>query len=211
MDLGAAMERQFGADWRAAPPLTEMAVAGFEAIHGIELPAPYRSFVTTEANGAVGPPYYGLVKLGSPSDTSGGHMITNGSLVRPFPLMDTWIWESAADPDETRLARVNRDGFVPLGTDGCTMDYVLIVSGAARGQVWQICDVRAFPVAADFGAWIEGDVLPDAVHTLGNRHLFGDPPLPGHFERSTPAARPSRVRRAFRAARHIAMAGRRNA
>jgi hypothetical protein len=64
---------------------------------------------------------------------------------------------------------VRRSGTLPLGTDGDGMDYALVVTGPARGQVWMLTDVGATPVADDFGAWIAGRLRPDAEWTLSAR------------------------------------------
>ena len=74
-------------------------------------------------------------------------------------------------PDDAKVAAVHRSGILPLGTDGDGMDYVLVVTGLARGQAWMVTDVGATPIAADFGRWMTGDVLPDGEWTLSNRRL----------------------------------------
>lgn len=175
-----ALERQFGPEWQRAPGIGEDAVAAFEAANGITLPEPYRAFVAETANGAVGPPYYGLVPLGAPAGAN-SYEIGPGSLARPFPLTEFWLWEDEDNPDEERLAAVGRDGALPLGTDGCGHDYVLVCTGAVRGQVWVVTDVGAGPVAADFERWIVGDVFPDAAYTLAAREVAPatPPPAPG--------------------------------
>lgn len=100
----------------------------FETRHGVRLPTQYRAFITRVGNGGAGPPHYGLVEL---SDTPG--------LSQPF----------------TKRARVH--GRLYLGTDGCGIDYVLVVSGKPRGQVWMHTDgaLIAPRPPLDFLAWYE--------------------------------------------------------
>jgi hypothetical protein len=145
----------------------------FEASHGIELPEPYRTFVLTLANGAVGPPHHHLVALGQSAGAGSGHGVNAGSLKRAFPLTAGWFWEGSEDlaneEVRARLEQVHRSGTLPLGTDGDGMDYVLVVTGEARGQVWMLTDVGALPVARDFGAWILGDYFQEARWLLDNR------------------------------------------
>lgn len=43
------------------------------------------------------------------------------------------------------------DGALFLGDDGCGMYWALIVTGAQRGYVWNICDVGAQPFGRSFG------------------------------------------------------------
>jgi hypothetical protein len=61
--------RVFGArrhQWRLAPPVPEAVVARHEREHRFELPASYRSFITTVSSGGAGPAY-GLYEFGSKS------------------------------------------------------------------------------------------------------------------------------------------------
>jgi hypothetical protein len=153
--LEAAMVRRFGTGWRVAPPLGEPAVARFEGEHGIRLPEPYRTFVTDTADGAAGPPHDGLLALGDHARMSAGPA-RPADLARPFPLVEPWVWEGDDDAGDEAVTNVRTLGILPLGTDGDGLDYVLVVTGEARGQVWEVTDVGAAPVARDFGEWIRG-------------------------------------------------------
>ncbi|MDQ1044094.1 hypothetical protein [Streptomyces sp. V4I2] len=61
-------------------------------------------------------------------------------LSRPFPLTEGWLWEddpgSYEDPDAV-IERVAHHGSIVLGTDGCGMDWHLVVTGAHRGHITQ--------------------------------------------------------------------------
>jgi len=153
MDEG--LHRRFGPGWRTGAPLGKAAVAAFEAERGIQLPEPYRSFIAELANSAVGPPHYGLLGLGEATHMSVGP-VEPRDLDRPFPLDDAWVWEGDESASEEAISAARRFGILPLGTDGDGMDFVLVVTGPARGQVWEITDVGATPVAASFGDWIRG-------------------------------------------------------
>jgi hypothetical protein len=150
----------------AGPPLGEDGVVAFERAHGIRLPEPYRTFVSTEANGAAGPPAYGLLALGQLRHMSEDRALEPGALQRVFPLTTAWVWEDDPSASDEAIDEVYRSGILPLGTDGDGMDYVLVVTGPVRGQVWLVTDVGASPVAADFGRWLEGDIFPDATWTV---------------------------------------------
>ena len=177
------------------PALGWPAVHAFEAEHGVVLPELYRLFVATIGNGcADGPPSYGLVRLGEPADRRGdgaplGCAITPGSPGRPFPLTAAWIWED--DPpdavDTARLEAVARDGFVPLGTDGCGMDWVLVTSGPHRGIVWQITGEGAQPFGALFGyTTAEPGFAGWVAHWAAGRDWFDRPgAAPAPSERTT--------------------------
>ncbi|PGH06796.1 hypothetical protein AJ79_06438 [Helicocarpus griseus UAMH5409] len=141
------------------PPLGWPAVHAFESKHNIILPEPYRTFVAEIANGCrEGPPHYGLVSLGH----SGSNNIpVECDLSSPFPLTRKWIWEDDPQPPEAfPMYQLEEDGpdlsclgrgCLELGTDGCGMDWYLIVTGEHRGQIWNIADVGAGPFGAPFG------------------------------------------------------------
>lgn len=172
-DLAAALADEFGPGWRTGDAAGEAAVAAFEAANGVSLPAQYRTFVAATANGAIGPPHYGLVPLGERAGAGSDHLVRPGSLAQPFPLTGSWVWEGAVDlgDPETieRLRQVHECGTLPLGTDGDGTDHVLVVTGDARGQVWLLTGEGAGPVARDFESWILGDYLPEAEWMLDSR------------------------------------------
>ena len=96
-DLEAALATEFGPAWRIGDPAGEAAVAAFEAANKISLPAQHRAFVVGVANGACGPPSYGWVALGEPAGSNSSHIVRPGSMARPFPLTESWIWEGTED------------------------------------------------------------------------------------------------------------------
>ncbi|MBR7838795.1 SMI1/KNR4 family protein [Actinospica durhamensis] len=140
------------------------AVHAFEEQHGIVLPEPYRTFVAEITDGAsAGPPSYGLVELGK-VPLGGGEGPAVGELAKPFPLTETWVWEAEDRPYEELaplLEPVHRHGSIVLGTDGCGMDWLLIVTGPHRGHVWNISGEGASPFGAEFG------------HTTGRSGFIG--------------------------------------
>jgi hypothetical protein len=123
------------------------------------------------ASAAFGPPFYGLVPPGGTCHAD--HEVSSVVLARPFPLSDTWAWEDEMDESDQalldRIEQVHSSGILLLGTDGCGMDYVLVVTGAARGQVWQVTGEFAWPVASDFGTWVVGELYDDAVSLMDSR------------------------------------------
>jgi hypothetical protein len=134
-------------------PLGWEAVHAFEEQQGIILPEPYRTCVAEITDGAAGPPYYGMVKLGNlPRDW--GKSRRQRDLAKPFPLTEVWVWEVDERSDEELgplLDAVLDHGSLVLGTDGCGMYWHLIVTGPHRGHIWQIVDVGAQPFGAEFG------------------------------------------------------------
>jgi hypothetical protein len=129
-------------------------VRAFEEQHRVVLPEPYRTFVAEVADGsASGPPEYGMVPLRSlPAGWGEGR--AERSLGEPFPLTGEWQWDGDARPyDEIGplVDRVADHGSVVLGTEGCGMNWHLVVTGPHRGHIWLITDVGAMPFGAEFG------------------------------------------------------------
>lgn len=124
---------------------------------GVELPTDYRWVLEQVGAGSSdGPPYYGLASPKEPRDIDERPAHPE----RPFPLTKPWVWEDDPEIDEARLDAVWQHGWLWLGTDGCGMDWALVVSGSARGQVWSLTDVGAAPYGegAGFATWL-GDWL----------------------------------------------------
>jgi hypothetical protein len=135
------------------PVLTADELAAFEHRHGGTLPAEFRRFLAEVGNGGDGPPEYGLVPLGN--DPEGEQYWRKLPDVRkPFPFTAGWCWEDGEKSTEGTKKQA-RHGCVCLGTDGCGMDWVIVVTGPARGQVWQVCGEGVVPTEPrrDFLTW----------------------------------------------------------
>jgi uncharacterized RDD family membrane protein YckC len=155
---------------RLAPPLAIDDLASFEQSHGIELPSEYRWFVTRLGNGGEGPPYYGVEPLSDRliEATSVGDPDTNRNhrLAEPFPARATT--QSDLDEDHELDWAAYEAGRLLLGTDGCAILWVLVVSGHARGQVWRLEDDTALPAEPSglldwYLAWLD-DRPPPKPH-----------------------------------------------
>ncbi|MFF9625931.1 SMI1/KNR4 family protein [Streptomyces griseosporeus] len=150
----ALLREAFGAGDECTPALGWEAVRAFEAEHGIVLPEPYRTCVAEITDGSrQGPPAYGLVGLAElPADWGGERKAR--VLAEPFPLTELWLWEEddgGHEDPEAVLDRVHDHGTIVLGTDGCAMNWHLVVTGPHRGHIWQITDMGALPFGAEFG------------------------------------------------------------
>ncbi|MFF4838155.1 SMI1/KNR4 family protein [Streptomyces sp. NPDC001315] len=150
----ATLRAAFDVSDEGASALGWEAVHAFEARHGIVLPEPYRGFVAEVTDGSfAGPPKFGLLGLEEVPDDWGDDA-GERDLSLPFPLTEAWLWEDderPADEIDPVLDQVRHHGTVVLGTDGCAMDWHLVVTGPHRGHVWQITDVGAVPFGAEFG------------------------------------------------------------
>ena len=150
----AALRAAFGVDDGGESALGWDAVRAFEAEHGVVLPEPYRTFVAEISDGSFqGPPEYGLVGLAElPDDWGDGEEDRDPG--KPFPLAAGWLWEEDdgpyEDPDAV-VGQVLNHGSIVLGTDGCAMNWHLVVTGPQRGHIWHVTDVGAMPFGAEFG------------------------------------------------------------
>jgi hypothetical protein len=101
-----------------------------------------------------GPPHYGLCPLERTLADDVGRALRPA---QPFPLTAGWHWEDEANPDRDQIAAVHTGGQLYLGTDGCGINWALVVTGSERGRVWLVADEGAMPCdpPADFLAWYE--------------------------------------------------------
>ncbi|MGW0425339.1 SMI1/KNR4 family protein [Streptomyces sp. NPDC003015] len=150
----AALREAFGVDDEGASALGWEAVRVFDAEHAVVLPEPYRSFVAEVSDGSYqGPPEFGLVGLAElPADW--GNDGSDRDPGKPFPLARGRLWEEDDGPYEdpdTVIHHVVDHGSIVLGTDGCAMNWHLVVTGPHRGHIWHISDVGAMPFGSEFG------------------------------------------------------------
>lgn len=127
------------------PPLTEDAVAAFEGEHAVTLPADYRDFILSVANGGVGP-VGGLERLGQFNSTDWDELPgLVGDLATPFPY--TTKWNAAPIDGALPVAEQYKQqdwywsaqhvaGAIPICDLGCGLRQMLIVSGPESGHVW---------------------------------------------------------------------------
>lgn len=160
----------FGAhehDYALTPALPETAIAAREAALGVSLPDAYRAFLAEHGASGAGP-YYGLAT---------------------FAAQDAWLelqreQEVPADPARP-FARTSEtfpapgaawalDGVLLLTEQGCGHQSLLVVTGAARGEVWTGYDFGRgglTPEAADFASWYRR-WLDDTLHAWASGALL---------------------------------------
>ena len=142
---------------RIHPCLTESEVADFETRWHVRLPEGYRRFLKEVGNGGEGPPHYGLLRLGEvPGDYDRPALDVLKDVSKPFPLTTYWVWEGEEEA-KLELHEAIEHGHLVLGTEGCAMYWLLIVTGPERGQIWNLADVGTQPCAPgrDFLGWYE--------------------------------------------------------
>jgi hypothetical protein len=144
-------------------PVSLQEIEKFEKERNIVLPEGYRRFLLEISNGRiVGPPSLGLLPLGQSDETWSKwtkEKYNNAqNLHLDFPFEESWVWEDEEETEEKclKMGRIYQ-GSLYLGTDGCGMDWMLIISGKERGQIWHFTDVGIQPCAPrrDFLSWYE--------------------------------------------------------
>lgn len=155
--------RVFGSEahrYALRPTLSEPELARFEAEHRVSLPEDYRLFLRTVGDGGAGP-YYGLESL----ETSALHRNVGGL----FPFVEP----AEIGPAEAAAGwvRHERTGFLYVGGDafhdwmdadepgtleishqGCAIYSYLVLTGPARGTVWDGCE-EIIPQGIGFLPW----------------------------------------------------------
>ncbi len=135
-------------------PLSESQIRAFEVKHEIKLPQDYRDFITKIGCGGDGPPDYNLDPFDIDEDFP--------NLSKPFPFTTHWIWELGDESNEGGMEDLN-SGNICLGTDGCGVDWYIIVSGPQRGKIWMISGEGIQPLFPSrtfsewYAAWLDGE------------------------------------------------------
>jgi len=170
-------------------PEADAALDRIERRIGVRFPGDYRAFMSAIGRLPSLVPHYGMV----PPGFAPGHGLDApkpADLAKPFPFVDVWLWEDEPVPPpqpgwpaDVPLAREMVDhGVLPLGTDGCGMVPMLVVTGAKRGEIWLFTDVGigpdtmhgsgARPSSAFFLDWLQARIEAFAA----DENKFRNPP-----------------------------------
>ena len=149
----------FGADahqYHLNPPVSEAEVLAFEKKYGVQLPECYRAFMLTigdakaKKSDFIAGPYFGLYAFGTSLDSL-LYEKTETYLKAPCnlsPDMTQEEWETLSDlllsseeeeeeDDDKYFAERAKvfGGLLPLGSQGCTYEHVLVLNGKYAGRV----------------------------------------------------------------------------
>ncbi len=154
--------KNFGVDYHQYTlhtPLTEHAVKQFELQYNIELPLDFIFFLTKFGNGGPGHfggagPFYGLYPLGN-----FGYMIGCKHTMRLPCFINSQLtpeqWKEAtafAEDDEAEGIEFDKKydalfgGMLPLGTQGCNFQTMLVLNGDTCGRVVTIDQDLRMPI-----------------------------------------------------------------
>lgn len=166
----------FGASshkYRVHRPASEKQIVDFERKFGVGLPACYRAFVGEVGNGGVSyrdsaaGPDYGVYPLGANVDeliyADAEAYLRGECILRPDMSDEDWrTLREAVNGASGRLY----GGILPIGSQGCTYLYGLVLTGNHRGRVLSL-DIDGqkphFSFEANFldwyESWLDGIVL----------------------------------------------------
>lgn len=159
----------------ATAPLAGHEVAAFEARWNVSLPDEYRCFLCKVGNGT----------LADDSELSILPLQVACPLDEPFPLTEALFPEERRDDElaPEDVERINR-GWLPLTDLDDGSRFVLIVSGEAAGQVWNVSIMGARAVKgrpgflAWYKSWLEG---PPEIWWDEDEDVRPTPGLPDSF------------------------------
>ncbi|MCC9602853.1 HEAT repeat domain-containing protein [Stieleria sp. JC731] len=151
----------FGSDrhrFRLNSPVDEAFLIRFESEHNVTLPSDYRSFLRIAGNGGAGP-YYGIYKLDQSNDFSDwtAEYPADKIIDLPSPLHPEMSRENDWESQFNNCASPYQ-GMISIGTQGCTYEMGLIVTGEFAGRVVYLdADGQAPYVVRepDFLSWYE--------------------------------------------------------
>ncbi len=136
----------FGAkshQYKLNPVIAMKDVHDYECKYNIQLPEEYVFFLTQVGNGGAGP-YYGLFPL----EQTIKHIpkldcLSNEPLINTHLTKEEWNLmihksQKADDNKSDKIIWKICSGFIVLGTQGCTYDHILLLSGPDQGKVFNI-------------------------------------------------------------------------
>lgn len=165
--------RIFGADthhYKFKPAATVQEVSQVQAVLGVRFPDSYIQYLTKLGNGGAGP-HYGIYSLDEMQHNS-QYLLHQPLLGEPMlhPDMTLTEWYEIAEDLDILDEDAEIDAFfgklmqgtIVLGTHGCSVDTLLMCSGANAGEViyfnWEIGEDFALPyfTGMQFDEWMIG-------------------------------------------------------
>lgn len=119
----------FGAkqhQYRWAPPVSEEKLQEWEQYFGIILPKEYRSFLKEIAGGGAGP-YYGIYPI-EEAFCYDKELLCEQCLLKPNMTKKEW-------KEISENLEYDYGGILPIGTQGCTYETGLVLTGEYRGRI----------------------------------------------------------------------------
>ena len=135
------------------PPLKREDIAAFEEKTGVKLPKEYTAFLTRIGDGFQVKFDSFLYKLPPLAEV----LYDPESIKKRFSHREVWVWEGDDSATGRKIEAATTNGQLQLVDRGCGQSYRLIVTGGARGEVWDMSDVGIAPYGngLDFLDWLK--------------------------------------------------------
>ena len=143
------------ADQGLGPARSEAGLRDLAAALGVRLPGSYRSFLREVGDGAACGPLHGLRPLPLPGPDLAAQAARAGTA---FRFRRARWWDDEPDPEVRAALRERaREGLLELGSEGCGIEWVLLLGGPLRGEVWLRSELGIAPAAPALGflSWLE--------------------------------------------------------
>lgn len=130
------------------PCLEPAKIKSFEERYNLKLPKEYTAFLMQCGDG-----FDSKYTLSSLEQT----VFEPSCLTKKFNFREAWIWENESNTSEARICSATQNGQLQLVDMGCGRTFRLIVSGSAKGEVWEMTDVGIAPYknGCDFLDWLD--------------------------------------------------------
>jgi hypothetical protein len=161
-DAGRRLAKHYGVSshrFQMRKTASEAELQHFEAAHGIRLPDDYRAFLRICGNGGPGP-HNGILPLSEWDHTAGwvaDAALPADQLRQACPIVPEREYQPGWLAEVGGIEHAFR-GAINIGSQGCTYETLLVVTGAARGRVLYV-DVDEqppwFPEDPTFLDWYE--------------------------------------------------------
>ncbi len=135
------------------PPLTRADITAFQEKTGAKLPREYVAFLTQIGDGFEVKFDSFLYRLPPLAEV----LYHPEGIKKRFSHREAWVWEDDDSATGKKIAAATENGQIELVDRGCGQSYRLIVSGGAKGEVWDMADVGIAPYGngLDFLDWLQ--------------------------------------------------------
>lgn len=134
-------------------PLKRDAVDAFQEKTGVKLPGEYTAFLTQIGDGFEVQLESFVYRFPPLAELK----YDPACIGKRFSHRESWCWEEDDSATGRKIAAATQNGQIELVDCGCGRSFRLIVSGGARGEVWDMSDVGIAPYGngLDFLDWIK--------------------------------------------------------
>lgn len=156
--LHALRRRLQGPEHELGPVRGDAALRVLERMEGLRIPSEYRGFLRIVGDGGAFGPRHGLHRPGGwgalPGESDAERVARRQAT---FTFNGARRWDAESAEVQARYRRAAAKGVLELGSEGCGVEWILILTGPFRGQVWlrTAIGVTPPPGRPTFLPWLE--------------------------------------------------------